>query len=234
MHEVSKLANEDALEALHELASPKKFVLGHKGNQMDVTVTVTTLDTQRAITTQALVDCGCTGSSINMGFVNRHGLQTRKVARPIPVYNADGTLNSGGPIAEFVDLHVQIQGHKERMSLAVTNLGKSDIFLGYEWLKFHNPSVDWANGTLILDRCPSSCGYLAELQESPEAAEEPYSPEAHLDDGDRVFLMDWATYVAHGSSIHVRAKQTYSQELAAHAHASKAKQAFEDIVPVYY
>ena len=70
MHEVSKLADEDALEALRELASPKKFILGHKGNQMDVTVTVTTLDTQRAITTQALVDCGCTGSLINMGFVN--------------------------------------------------------------------------------------------------------------------------------------------------------------------
>ena len=141
MQEVSKLADEAALEALRELAGPKKFIHGHKGNQMDVTITVTTLDNQKAITTQALVDCGCTGSSIDMGFVSRHGLETRKVARPIPVYNADGTLNSGGPIAEFVDLHVQIQGHKERMSLAVTNLGKTDIFLGYEWLKFHNPIV---------------------------------------------------------------------------------------------
>ena len=64
------------------------------------------------------------------------------MARPIPVYNTDGTMNSGGPISEFVEMKVKIQDHVERMEFAMTNLGKSAMFIGYEWLKHHNPSID--------------------------------------------------------------------------------------------
>ena len=233
IREIAGLVDEDALEALRELARPKQFIRGRRGNQMDVAMTMTTLDDQRTFSTKALLDCGCTGSSINEDFVRRNHINTRKLPRAIPVYNADGTLNSGGPIAEFVDLKIQIQNHVERLPLAVTNLGKSDVFLGFEWLKYHNPSVDWAEGTLMLDRCPDSCGYSINLLEYPEAEEESYDSEAHLEDGERLFLMDYVSYL-YEDVAHVRARGTISQELAEKDHAAKAPKKFEDIVPPQY
>lgn len=41
----------------------------------------------------------------------------------------------------------------------MTKLGKRDIFLGYTWLRKHNPEIDWVNKRVDLTRCPSeACG----------------------------------------------------------------------------
>ena len=105
------------------------FVRGTRGNQMDVTLQITTLDTQAVHTVTALLDTGCMGSSIDSGFVKKYGINTHKLFAPIPVYNADGSHNSGGPITDYVELHVKVQDHMERLMFAVTDLGKSKIFL---------------------------------------------------------------------------------------------------------
>ena len=68
---------------------------------------------------------------------------------------ADGSLNEGGPITEFVEVRMVIQDHMERIQLAVTNLGKIQLFIGHEWLKKHNPNIDWLTSTLTFDRCPA-------------------------------------------------------------------------------
>ncbi|KAF9256424.1 hypothetical protein L218DRAFT_805557, partial [Marasmius fiardii PR-910] len=65
------------------------------------------------------------------------------VAHPIPVYNADGMMNKAGPITDFVEVHMRIHDHLEKITLAVSDLGKGEIFLGYDWLEWHNPSIDW-------------------------------------------------------------------------------------------
>ena len=103
------------------------FVRGTQGDEMDVKLQITTLDTQKLHSVTALLDTGCTGSSIDSNFVRRHGINTKKLYAPIPVYNADGSHNSGGPITEYVELHVKIQDHSERLMFAVTDLGKSQI-----------------------------------------------------------------------------------------------------------
>ncbi len=69
----------------------------------------------------------------------KHNLDTKKALIPIPVYNADGTCNQGGDITEFIELSMTIGEHHERIDLAITNLGKKDIYLGHDWLKHHNP-----------------------------------------------------------------------------------------------
>ena len=33
--------------------------------------------------------------------------------------------------------------HQENMEIAITDTGKHDILLGTDWLKTHNPSIDW-------------------------------------------------------------------------------------------
>ncbi len=105
------------------------------------------------LSTKALIDSGCTGSAINQAYIEKHNLDTKKALIPIPVYNADGTRNQGGDITEFVELSMMIGEHCERIDLAITNLGKKDIYLGHDWLKRHNPSINWERSMIIFSRC---------------------------------------------------------------------------------
>ncbi|KAI9573413.1 hypothetical protein HD554DRAFT_1981669, partial [Boletus coccyginus] len=86
---------------------------------------------------QALVDSGCTGLSIDARFIQAKGLNTCPYPQSIPVYNADGTLNKVGAITHYVTLCMTIGTHLERITFGVTDLEKSDLFLGHEWLSFH-------------------------------------------------------------------------------------------------
>src|SRR5579863_2626114 len=36
-------------------------------------------------------------------------------------------------------------------------MGKHDILLGTDWLKAHNPSINWQTSNIRLDRCPNTC-----------------------------------------------------------------------------
>ena len=49
------------------------------------------------------------------------------------------------------------ENHKESTEMAITNTGNHDILLGTDWLKAHNPSINWAKNKLHLDHCPHSC-----------------------------------------------------------------------------
>ena len=71
---------------------------------MDVPVQLQMVDDGRFFVTNALLDSGCTGSVINKKFVEKHSISTKKVARPIPIYNADGTRNEAGSIKEYVEI----------------------------------------------------------------------------------------------------------------------------------
>jgi hypothetical protein len=73
-------------------------------DQMSVPVHLQTLDDGHILQVIALLDSGCTGSCIDKEFVRKNNIQTKKVPLPIPVYNADGSLNKGGPITEFVEV----------------------------------------------------------------------------------------------------------------------------------
>jgi len=43
------------------------------------------------------------------------------------------------------------------MLLAVSRLGKQSLILGYNWLKDHNPKVDWEKGEVEMTHCPLWC-----------------------------------------------------------------------------
>jgi hypothetical protein len=109
------------------------------------------LNTQSEFTANALLNCGCEGSCIDAKFVKERNLNTIPLPHPIPVYNADGQPNSEGPIQEVVILEIQIKGHIERLELGVTNLGNGQIFLRHDWLKVHNPLIDWKEGIVEFD-----------------------------------------------------------------------------------
>jgi len=43
---------------------------------------------------------------------------------------------------------VEINGYKEQIDTAVTDLSGTDMFLGYDWLMKHNPEINWSKGTM--------------------------------------------------------------------------------------
>jgi len=104
---------------------------------------------------KALVDSGCTHTGIDKQLVKDKRIQTKKIDFSFEVFNADGTKN--GEVTKVAPLEVEINGHKETLEAAVTDLAGMNMFLGHDWLVKHNPEVNWKNGTIKFTRCPGNC-----------------------------------------------------------------------------
>ena len=106
------------------------------------------------IAATTLIDSGCTGNCINSGFVTARNLATKKIMCPILIYGADGTPSASRTISEYVEMEMHVNDHREHITLAIMDLSKEDIFLGHEWLQYHNPSIDWKQKHLYFDHWP--------------------------------------------------------------------------------
>jgi len=106
---------------------------------------------------EALLDCGATRSLIDRDFVHSKGINTWTLSHNIPVFNVNSSPNEAGQISEVVDVVLCYKTHPERMLLAVSRLGKQNLILGYDWLKDHNPKIDWEKGEVKMTRCPLRC-----------------------------------------------------------------------------
>jgi len=104
---------------------------------------------------KALVDSGCTHTGIDEQLVKEKRIQTKKIDFSFEVFNADGTKN--GEVTKVASLEVEINGHKETLEAAVTDLDGTDMFLGHDWLVKYNLEVNWKNRTIKFTRCPGNC-----------------------------------------------------------------------------
>ena len=154
----------DALEALEVLREPPLFVRAINGSSMLVPATIETLHSLKGLTVAALLDTGATNGFISERLVEEKGLETEPLAVPVPGYNADSTPNKNGRITHIVRLRLTVQDHTEVFPFAVTDTGKNDIIIGFNWLQQHNPEINWAEGSLSFSRCPAACK-RARLQE---------------------------------------------------------------------
>ena len=77
---------------------------------------------------KALVDSRCTHTGIDEQLVKDKRIQTKKIDFSFEVFNADGTKN--GEVTKVAPLEVKINGHKETLEAAVTDLDGTDMFLG--------------------------------------------------------------------------------------------------------
>ncbi len=161
------------------------------------------------------------GSTINRAYVLEHQIDTKKVAVPILVYNADRTHIQGGDITEFVELCLTIGEHCECINVAVTNLGKRDIYLRHDWLKCHNPSVNWKTGSIIFRHCQCVKNHL----KLPDADPDDQWDE-ELEEGDTILTVWMEELVIH--AMH------HANDLAAAANADKPKNMFEEMVLEHY
>jgi len=131
--------------------------LDAQGTFLLLPVEIGTTDTSELHSIKALLDCRATGSFIDREFVRLKGMNTRTLSRNISVFNVDGSPNEAGQITEVVDIVLHYKTHSERMLLAVSGLGKQSLILGYDWLKNHNPKIDWEKGEVEMTHCPLRC-----------------------------------------------------------------------------
>jgi len=228
---INHLRDNQAIEALNDLKKPHVFIQGTKGRKLAVKLTVKTLDTNVEQQADALIDCGCEGSCIDSKYVAKHGLNVTKLSRTIPVFNADGSPNLDGSITGFVSLLVKIGDHSERIDFGVTNLGKGEVFLGHDWLKKHNPSIDWPAGTITFDHCPSSCG-ISTTSDRPTIDNRCFESRTdqtpvNLEDGDQLLIIDPTV------AMEIRARTNISTELAAKENQKKEQKPWTEQVPEY-
>ena len=118
---------------------------------------IRTIDTSELHSVKAFLDCGATESFIDRDFVRSKGMNTRTLLRNISVFNVNGSPNEAEQIMEVVDIVLHYKTHSERMLLAVSGLGKQSLILGYDWLKDHNPKIDWKKGEVEMTYCPLRC-----------------------------------------------------------------------------
>ncbi|SJL15525.1 uncharacterized protein ARMOST_19025 [Armillaria ostoyae] len=213
-----------ARERMYELHEPPRYLRRRASSSRDFSLPVQliTVTGQKNFATKALVDSGCTSSAINRAFVRKHQLDTVKTAVPIVVYNADGTRNQAGDITEYVEMRMTIGNHIERIDFAVTDLGPKDLYLGHDWLKRHNPVINWETGTVIFGRC--SC--VKNPFPLPDADPDDRWDE-ELEDGDTILAVNME------EELVIRAVH-HANDLAAAANAEKPSKTFEEMVPNDY
>jgi len=131
--------------------------LDARGTSLLLPVEIRTTDMSKLHSVKALLDCRATGSLIDRDFVRLKGMNTRTLSHNILVFNIDGFPNEAGQISEVVDVVLRYKTHSKRMLLAVSGLRKQNLILGYDWLKDHNPKIDWEKGEVEMTRCPLCC-----------------------------------------------------------------------------
>ena len=101
-------------------------------------------------TVSVLIDSGASSSMVSVKLAER--LQTTQAnnGRPTTFKFANGTYYESSKVCH--NLQLKIQAYKTTMSMLVCKLEGVDVILGRDWLKAENPQIDWATGTVTLDR----------------------------------------------------------------------------------
>jgi len=116
-------------------------------------VEIRTTDMSKLHSVKALLDCGATRSLIDRDFVCLKGMNTRTLSHNILVFNVNSSPNEAGQISEVMDIVLYYKTYSERMLLAISKLGKQNLILGYNWLKDHNPKIDWEKEEVEMTHC---------------------------------------------------------------------------------
>jgi len=216
--------------------------LDTRGMSIILPIEIGTTDTSKVHSIKALLDFRAIGNFIDKDFVRTKGISTQNISCPILVFNMDGSPNEARQISEVVDMVLRYKTHSKRVLLAVSNLGKQSMILGYTWLKDHNLEVNWQTGEVQMNRCPPRCKGCHVIQKeqalrkkvetkainicrsgpSPEHVEDSEEDETLLqireveyEPGDRLFMM---RILLEPAIENLCATSTISQKLAEGAH----------------
>jgi len=97
----------------------------------------------RKVEVLALIDSGAAGIFIDRQFITSKGIKGIPLSKDIKVFNVDGTENKNGSITEQVTAGLDIKGRIAKARFLVTALGTQKVILGYPWLVYANPKINW-------------------------------------------------------------------------------------------
>jgi len=133
-----------------------------------ICIKVRIINNGRQIDAYAILDSGAEGIYCNKSFIDKHKIPTHTLEHPVYARNVDGTLNKHGIIRHAAILRMEMgTKHREDIEVAITNTGNHDLLLGTDWLKAHNPSIDWTRNKLLLNRCSTLCFPTPRKPEDP-------------------------------------------------------------------
>ena len=159
------LASVSTYPAPNPITSKIRYFGPEKQTELVLPVVVTTEDGQ-SFPLSALLDSGCTHSVFSRSFAHKAQMTLKPLPVPRQSYNADGSENTAGVITHYVTLRLDVQDHSELRHFYVIDLVNQDLFLGYDWLRQHNPEIDWKTNTLSLsciDQCAAAANKLPSL-----------------------------------------------------------------------
>ena len=105
-----------------------------------VKVGLKTLDIQRQMDEDALLDCGATGLFMDTKWTKGNFISMTELEYLILVYNMDGSCNSVGSITHEAILIMIHKGHRKKVTFEICEFGKVNLIISYTWLKKHNPN----------------------------------------------------------------------------------------------
>src|ERR1700731_2835675 len=70
-----------------------------------------------------------------------------------------------------IELLVKVGDHREWVHFLLGKIQSHKVILGHDWLKRHNPDIDWKKAELSLTRCPPQC---SPSPQSPHTSENEY------------------------------------------------------------
>ena len=133
-----------------------------------IKVDLKTLDIQRQMDENALLDCSATGLFMDTKWAKGNFISVMELEQLILVYNVDGSHNSIGSITHEATLIMIHKGHREKVTFEICDLEKVNLIIEYTWLKKHNPEIDWSTGEIEFTLCPSECN-MAKLKKKKAA-----------------------------------------------------------------
>jgi len=107
---------------------------------------------------QVLIDSGADVSFISSSFARKHELFTEPIA-PRSLTLANGSKQLAAVTSKSL-CSITFQGHVDpTLNLLVCDLNVFDVILGIDWLKKHNPTIDWKLNTFKFDSdyCQTHC-----------------------------------------------------------------------------
>ena len=109
---------------------------------------------------------------INPRTVTRLQLRTKKLEKPVKIYNMDGTHNHYRTITYVCNLLVSRGDKKDWQRFYVTGLGKDCLILGYPWFRAFNPDINWPNMQLKGPKVKAETLMIRTLQQACQLREQ--------------------------------------------------------------
>ena len=91
---------------------------------------------------KVLINSGATANFLDRRVAKQLGFKPKKLERPIPVKNVNGTPNKDRQLTHCVHLWVQLGEKKKLMLFYLTNLEEDHMLLGFSWLTAFNPKIN--------------------------------------------------------------------------------------------